>query len=122
MARESQIGTKRQVSGAHYGLRDWLAQRLSAVIMIAFTLILLTVFFTANHFSYEGWLAIFARPWMKLLTVVVALALGFHAWVGVRDIWMDYIRHTGVRLFLHSVTIVWLIGVIAYFIQILWSI
>jgi succinate dehydrogenase / fumarate reductase membrane anchor subunit len=34
-------GTKRIVTGAHYGLRDWMAQRVTAVLMALFTIVLL---------------------------------------------------------------------------------
>ena len=34
------FGYKRTVVGAHYGLRDWLSQRVTAVLMALFTLIL----------------------------------------------------------------------------------
>ena len=30
---------KRIVTGAHYGLRDWLVQRLTAGVMLAFSVI-----------------------------------------------------------------------------------
>ncbi len=34
-------GSKRIVVGAHYGLRDWLSQRITAALMALFTLMLL---------------------------------------------------------------------------------
>jgi len=33
------IGPKRLVVGAHYGLRDWLAQRVTAVVMAAYVIV-----------------------------------------------------------------------------------
>ncbi|MFM2108072.1 MAG: succinate dehydrogenase, hydrophobic rane anchor protein, partial [Pseudomonadota bacterium] len=38
------IGPKRVVVGAHYGLRDWLAQRVTAVVMAVFTIVTLVLF------------------------------------------------------------------------------
>ena len=32
-------GSKRIVTGAHYGLRDWLSQRVTAGLMALFTLV-----------------------------------------------------------------------------------
>jgi succinate dehydrogenase / fumarate reductase membrane anchor subunit len=54
---DNNIGPKRLVVGAHYGLRDWLAQRVTAVVMAVYTVILLVCFFTSANFSYEGWAA-----------------------------------------------------------------
>lgn len=48
------------------------------------------------------------------------MALFFHAWIGVRDALMDYVKPVGTRLFLQVATIVWLIGCAGYAAQILW--
>ena len=91
-------GSKRIVTGAHYGLRDWLAQRITAALMALFTLIvLLQVLFISGPIGYDSWAGIFAKQWMKALTFAVFLALAYHVWVGMRDIWMDYVvacRHS----------------------------
>ncbi|KMQ80408.1 Succinate dehydrogenase hydrophobic membrane anchor protein [Candidatus Burkholderia pumila] len=117
------VGPKRLVVGAHYGLRDWLGQRITAVVMAVYTLILLFWFFAAhNNFSYEGWAGIFATQWMKLATFVALLSLFYHAWVGIRDIWMDYVKPMGVRLLLQVLTILWLVGCAGYAAQILWRV
>ncbi|WP_321944001.1 succinate dehydrogenase, hydrophobic membrane anchor protein [Burkholderia cenocepacia] len=122
MAANNRIGSKRLVVGAHYGLRDWLAQRVTATIMAVYTVILLVLFFGAHDFSYEGWASIFAAQWMRLATFVMLLSLFYHAWVGVRDIWMDYVKPVGVRLLLQSLTIVWLLACAGYAAQILWRV
>ncbi len=114
------IGTNRVVVGAHYGLRDWLAQRFTAVVMAVYTVILLVCFLTAHDFSYEGWAGMFARQWFKLATFVTFLALFYHAWVGMRDIWMDYVKPVGVRISLQVATIVCLIACAGYAAQIIW--
>jgi succinate dehydrogenase / fumarate reductase, membrane anchor subunit len=122
MSAKENIGSKRLVVGAHYGLRDWLAQRVTATIMAVYTVILLVWFFTAHDFSYDGWAAIFSVQWMKLATFVTLLSLFYHAWVGVRDIWMDYVKPVGARLTLQVLTIVWLLGCAGYAAQILWRV
>lgn len=119
MAKDN-IGPRRLVVGAHYGLKDWLAQRVTAMIMIAYTLVLLVSFLLASDFSYEGWASLFAQQWFKMFTFVAFLALFYHAWVGMRDIWMDYIKPVAVRLALQVATIVWLIACAGWAAQILW--
>lgn len=57
---------------------------------------------------------------MKLLTFVTILSLAYHAWVGMRDIWMDYVKPVGVRLALQVFTLVWLVGCAGWAIQVLW--
>jgi succinate dehydrogenase / fumarate reductase membrane anchor subunit len=114
------IGPKRLVVGAHYGLKDWLAQRVTAVVMGLYTLIILVTFLTGSNFSYEGWAGMFAQQWFKIATFVTLLALFYHAWVGIRDIWMDYIKPLGLRLALQAATVVWLVGCAGWAAQILW--
>ena len=114
-------GSKRTVVGAHYGLRDWLSQRVTAVLMALFTLVLLVqVIFSSGPIGYEAWAGIFAPQWMKFLTFAVIIALIWHVWVGVRDIWMDYVKPVAVRLVLQVFTIVWLVGCAGWAIQVLW--
>ncbi len=114
-------GTKRIVVGAHYGLRDWLAQRVTAALMALFTLVVLAqVIFTKGPVGYDRWAGIFSSQWMKVLTFIIIIAMLYHVWVGMRDIWMDYIKPVGVRLGLQVFTLVWLIGCAGWAIQVLW--
>lgn len=113
-------GTKRIVTGAHYGLRDWLAQRITAALMALFSIVLLAQVIFGEPLSYYKWAGIFSHQWMKTLTFVVIVALLYHAWVGVRDIWMDYVKPVGARLALQVFTLVWLVGCAGWAIQVLW--
>ena len=114
-------GTKRIVTGAHYGLRDWLAQRVTAVLMALFTIVVLIQFLMPGQLGYDHWAAIFAPQWMKLATLLFLLSLFYHAWVGVRNIFMDYVKPNGLRLALYAVVIAALVVYAAWSAQILWS-
>ena len=114
------FGSKRTVVGAHYGLRDWLAQRVTAVLMALFTVALLVQVLLPGPLDYDRWAGIFSQQWMKALTFVVILSLAYHAWVGMRDIWMDYVQPLGIRLGLHVFTSVWLLACAGWAIQVLW--
>lgn len=115
------FGSKRIVTGAHYGMRDWLSQRVTAALMAIFTFIVLAqVIFSKGPISYDHWAGIFAAQWMKVLTFVVIISLLYHAWVGIRDIWMDYIKPVALRLSLQIFSIAWLVGCAGWAIQVLW--
>ena len=114
-------GSKRLVVGAHYGLRDWLAQRVTACLMALFTLLVLVqIIFSKGPLGYNKWAGIFSAQWMKVLTFTIIVALLYHAWVGIRDIWMDYIKPVALRLSLQVFSIVWLVGCAGWAIQVLW--
>jgi succinate dehydrogenase / fumarate reductase membrane anchor subunit len=114
--------TKRLIVGAHYGLGSWLAQRITAIVMAVYTVVLLGWLLVLPELSYGNWAGMFASSWMKVLTLLAVVSLLWHAWVGVRNIFMDYIKPTGLRLLLQSATIVALVGYAAWAAVILWSV
>ena len=113
---------KRIVVGAHYGLKDWIVQRATAIIMAIYTVIFLAVLTVAGPNSFEAWRGIFANGFMKFATFLFFLSLFYHAWIGVRDIWMDYIKPDGVRLLLMIATAAALVGYAGWAMQILWRV
>jgi succinate dehydrogenase / fumarate reductase membrane anchor subunit len=61
-----------------------------------------------------------ANSFVRFLTFVFIVSLCYHAWIGVRDIWMDYVQATAVRLTLHVLTLLALVGYAGWAVQILW--
>ncbi len=119
---QSPIGAKRLVVGAHHGLKEWLLQRLTAIIMAFYTVILFVAFMLMPDVSQDSWIALFSATWMKILTLLTLLSLFYHAWIGVRDIFMDYIKPLAVRLTLQVLSVLWLLACAAYSVQILWRV
>jgi succinate dehydrogenase / fumarate reductase membrane anchor subunit len=113
-------GSKRLVVGAHYGFRDWLSQRVTAALMALYTLVLLAHLLLPGPLGYARWAGIFAAQWMKVFTFVVIVALLWHVWVGMRDVWMDYVKPVGIKLVLQVFTIAWLVGCGGWAVQVLW--
>ena len=113
-------GSKRVVTGARYGLRDWLAQRVTALLMALFAVVLLVQVLMPGPLDYYRWSAIFAAQWMKVLTFAVIIAMAWHAWVGAREILMDYVRPVMTRLLLQTAALVWLVGCTGWAVQVLW--
>jgi succinate dehydrogenase / fumarate reductase membrane anchor subunit len=116
------IGSRRIVVGAHYGVGGFLMQRLTAIVLAAFTLLLALRLVFGGPLGYDGWAGLFVPLWMKIVTLVALLALFYHAWIGVRDIWMDYVKPTGIRLALQMLTVLWLVFCAVWSVQILWRV
>ena len=72
--------------------------------------------------GYYGWASLFAQTWMKVFTLVAFLAFIYHAWVGVRDIWMDYVKPLAIRLALQVFTILWLLGSFVWAVEVVWRV
>ena len=110
----------RVVVGAHYGARDWLAQRITAVIMAVYSVIVVLVLLTNTPITYGVWRDLFAQGWMRVATLLFMASLAWHAWVGVRDILMDYIKLAGLRLALEVLVLLTIAAYVGWTIQILW--
>jgi len=107
--------------GAGYGIGDWLLQRLTAVVMAVYTVVFVAALLVCAPRTFPAWQEMFASPWMRVATLVFLVALLYHAWVGVRDIIMDYIKSTAVRLAAQTLVAVTLVAELAWAIAILWS-
>jgi len=113
---------KRVLVGAHYGLKDWVIQRATALVMAVYTLVLLIDLLVTSPSGHNAWRELFAGGFMRFATFLFFVSLFYHAWIGVRDIWMDYVKPDGVRLLLMIGTAVLLVGYAGWAIQILWRI
>jgi succinate dehydrogenase / fumarate reductase membrane anchor subunit len=109
------------VTGAGYGVRDWLVQRVSAVAMLLYSGIFTVRCLLHPVDGFAAWRALFAPEWMRLASFLCVLALVLHAWVGVRDIFMDYVKPAGARLALHAAAIVALAAYAVWAARIFWS-
>ena len=111
---------KRIVVGASYGARDWLIQRLSAVVMMVYMIMMVSVFVVYPPTDYDRWHTVMAYGPVMACTGLFFLAILYHAWIGMRDIWMDYVKTPGLRLALHVLTCVALIVYAGWVFYILW--
>jgi succinate dehydrogenase / fumarate reductase, membrane anchor subunit len=116
-------GSRRTVVGAHYGVADWLAQRVTAALMAVFTItVLVRLLLTSGPIGYDKWAGLFAGQGMKALTFSTIVALLFHVWVGMRDVLMDYVKPVGIRLVLQIFVIAYLVGCAGWAVQALWRV
>lgn len=113
--------TRRHAVGAHYGLMDWLVQRLSAVVMALYTVLLLAIVLWNGGVDYALWTDLFEHSGFKLASFLFMISLLYHAWIGARDILMDYIKPAGMRLLLETVIVVLLVAYLGWTLQILWG-
>lgn len=119
----SNVLQKAAKSKGNDALHGWLAQRITASLMAVFTLVvLLQVIFNKGPMGYDKWAGIFASQPMKLLTFVVILAMAWHVALGMKEIYMDYIKPTALRLALRVFSVIWLVACAGWAIQVLWRV
>jgi len=80
------------------GLRAWVLQRISALYLGLFVLYLLAHLLWDRPGDFEHWRDWVADPAVGIALMLFFVALLVHAWVGVRDLLMDYVRATAARV------------------------
>ena len=108
--------------GAHYGWRDWLAQRVTAVIMVLFSIVIIGFFMLKGSIGYSEWKELFRSQLFRILALLFFLSVYYHAWIGIKDVLMDYIKPAGLRLTLHTAVLLFLLACSFWTVTILWGV
>ena len=110
------------ILGSGYsGLRGWLLQRVTAVIMVVYSVLLINLVIATPPVHVEIWQTLFKPVWMRLATMFFLFSLYLHAWLGVRDILKDYVQVVKIRAGLQWVVILLLVVYAVWTVDILWS-
>lgn len=112
-------GIHKKPVGAHYGLRDWLAQRFTAIVIVAASVIFFIALCIVQPSDFAQWHAFMQRGWVRLLLLLVVVAVAWHAFIGGRDIYMDYLKPTWLRLGKTIGLIIYLLVCVLWALQIL---
>ncbi|MBP6058701.1 MAG: succinate dehydrogenase, hydrophobic membrane anchor protein [Nitrosomonas sp.] len=112
---------RRAITGAHYGVKDWLVQRVTAVLMTLYLIVLVGVLCVAAPQDYAAWKEIFSHQGMRIATFVFFMCVFWHAWIGMRNILMDYVHATAIRLTAQIMVITALLFYWVWIAEILWS-
>jgi len=107
--------------GAHYGLGDWLMQRFTALVMAIYTIVALGYLLAQAPRNQADWKAMFAGGFFRVATMIFFAALAYHAWVGMRDILMDYVKPAYLSLALQVSVALVLLGYLVWSAAILWG-
>lgn len=106
--------------GRHSGFRDWIAQRVSAILIGAYTIFIAVYFMTNQPLYFAQWSSLFSNIWMKMATFIVLLSILWHAWIGLWTVFTDYVKPTAVRLVLQIIVILLLAAYLLWGFEILW--
>lgn len=111
----------KQPVGAHYGWKDWLIQRITAVIMLVFSVVIIGFVLKHGGVGYAEWKQLFSGQWMRVLALLFLLSVYYHAWIGMRDVLMDYVQAMWIRLGLQVLVCLFLIVCSIWSVVILWG-
>ncbi|MFV8783227.1 succinate dehydrogenase, hydrophobic membrane anchor protein [Microbulbifer sp. SA54] len=111
------------------GLYDWFIQRVTAVVLVAYTLFIVGFIFFSKDFSYASWSALFEQRWVRVFSLVALISTIAHAWIGLWSVITDYLtnRMMGGKATVLRILVEVLLGSVAVFyavwgIEILWGV
>jgi succinate dehydrogenase / fumarate reductase, membrane anchor subunit len=110
------------------GSRDWYIQRVSAVVLAVYTVVVFGWVLCNGGFSFEQWYGFMMTTPMKIMSLLAVLSLVAHAWIGMWQVFTDYVTTrsmgpsaTGLRLVLTSAVIIAVFAYAIWAIQIFWA-
>lgn len=110
------------------GLSDWLLQRVTAIVLLAYTLFIVGFVFFGPAVDYVTWKALFTATWMRIFSVAAILSIAAHAWIGLWSVSTDYFterllgpKGNVIRLLFQAVVAIVLFVYVVWGIQILWG-
>lgn len=104
------------------GLRDWIIQRVSAIVIGAYAITILLVIGGKQAITYDIWVNVYQCMFMKVFTVLTLVSLVFHTWIGIWTVTTDYLKPVALRLCTQIFVAIFLLAMIIWALAILWSV
>ncbi len=112
------------------GVSDWLIQRFTAIVMLAYTVFI--VFYLVSHgkaITYADWSALFSQTWMRVFSLCALLSIAAHAWIGLWVVLTDYVterlmgrKALSIRMLVLGIFAIVTLAYVAWVIDILWGV
>ncbi|MGB0662513.1 MAG: succinate dehydrogenase, hydrophobic membrane anchor protein [Pontibacterium sp.] len=104
------------------GLYDWMIQRVTALVLSAYTIFMVAYLAFGAELTYEMWAGLFQGTAMRIFTLLALLSFAAHVWIGLWSVSTDYIKATGPRFVFQSVSGLVTFIYVVWGIQILWGV
>ncbi len=110
------------------GLYDWLIQRVSAVVLAAYTIFIAAFILMTPDLSYDVWKALYDQMWMRIFSLITLVSIAAHAWIGLWSVLTDYLttrmmgaKATAMRVLAQMVLGVVTVTYVVWGVEILWG-
>jgi succinate dehydrogenase / fumarate reductase membrane anchor subunit len=103
------------------GLYDWMIQRVTAVVLLAYTLFIVGFLLLTPDLDFNQWESLFKNLAMRIFTLMLVFSFAAHAWIGLWCVTTDYIPMTGLRVVVQCSTGVLTFVYVAWAIQVIWG-
>jgi len=76
---------------AFTGPSNWKIQRITSILMAVYLFFIVGYLMTNPALTYDQWSELNSLLPMRVFTLLVVAAVAFHAWIGMRCVFTDYI-------------------------------
>jgi succinate dehydrogenase / fumarate reductase, membrane anchor subunit len=104
------------------GMRIWLSQRLTALVMAVYIVLLLILLAIVQPAGHAEWHAFISPIWFRIATLIFFMCLFMHAWLGVADVLKDYVFNKTLRAYMQIAVDALLIAYLFWLTFILWNV
>lgn len=104
------------------GIRDWLVQRVTALILLGYSLFIIGFIILHPQLQFDEWQALFSNTFVKIFSFLVIFSTVLHAWIGMWTVFTDYIKSWSVRLLLQVLIAILFFCCLAWGAVVLWGI
>jgi succinate dehydrogenase / fumarate reductase membrane anchor subunit len=103
------------------GLRDWLIQRVTALVLGIYFILMLGFFISHSLVTYHDWQTFYRHPVLQVVNVVMIVCLLKHAWIGLWTVTTDYLKCSMLRISIQMLIFFALVSCLIWFLMIIWG-
>jgi succinate dehydrogenase / fumarate reductase membrane anchor subunit len=104
------------------GMRIWLSQRLTALVMAFYIVLLIVLLVITQPAGFSAWHDFVAPIWFRIATLIFFMCLFMHAWLGVADVLKDYVFNKTLRAYMQIGVDIALVAYLFWLMFILWNV
>jgi len=97
MSLRTPLGRVLGKGSAGDGTGHWWVQRVTAVALVPLSLWFATSLLGSPLQSHEAMSQWLGRPWVAVFTILFAITLAWHSWLGVQVVVEDYVHGKGAK-------------------------
>ena len=109
------------VAMSQRGFRDWLIQRISAILIGSYAVVIVGYLLSYPNTSYTDWMHFYDTTWMRIFTIVALVSVLWHAWIGLWTVFTDYVKPNFLRLCLNILLALLLMVYLIWCLDIFWA-
>lgn len=104
------------------GVHDFILVRATAIVLTLYIIYMVGFFAISGDVTYDAWMGFFSSAFTKVFTLLALISTLIHTWIGMWQVFTDYVKSTALRLGLQLLTVVALLVYVIYGFVVVWGV